>query len=122
MYWAAPGTLQPSAGKSQTATAISGVVVEAAGGVAGLDAAGDVVTEAAAAGLVAPAAECDGGVCPPEWFEVVGADVRTSASVAPTAAATTPAPPSTIGQRPEERRRGTVSGPGSPGGAVVPAG
>jgi hypothetical protein len=62
MYCAAPGTLQPSAGKMQTVTAISEFVGDAGGGAAAdvtaLDAGGDV----AAAGVVAAVRE--GGACP----------------------------------------------------------
>jgi hypothetical protein len=77
----------------QTVTAISEAVGDAAGVVAGLDPAGVV------AGGVLPAAERVDGACPDVPGGPAGPGERIRASVAPAAAATTPAAPMTSSQR-----------------------
>jgi len=127
MYCAAPGWVQPSAGKMQTVTAISEFVGDAGGVVAGADVAGlDVDGEVA--GVVAVAwvvAVRDGGAWPVVRVDVVGSGASTTASVAPIAAAATAAPPIASSQRRDEPRPGPVLGETvlgyCPGGAVVPA-
>ena len=79
---------------------------------AGADLAGDVAADLAAAGVVGPGVR----------VELGDPGARTRASVAPTAAAATPAAPIASSQRPEERRLGTMPGSCPLTGTVVPAG
>ena len=133
MYCDAPARVHPSAGKVQTVTAISEVDGDAAGVVAGVDAAGDVLADATAAGVVITAAA---GVDEAEWLDVgFGLGESVSASVAPTPAAAIAAAAIASSQRREERLLGPVFGgpvfggpvfgstglPDCAGGAVVPA-
>ena len=97
-------------------TAISEVDGDVAGDVAGVVAGADLADDVT--GVVAAA----GVVCPGGWVEFAGPGAKTSANVAPTAAAATPAAAIASSQRPEERRPGTVPGSGPLGGAVEPTG